>query len=141
MNPTIEELNRFSAEAIKLANPDKVFVNDKSIVIQGCVYFWKHARIKTSVDSSEWWNPAEDLSQGWKWFVPVLIKNKHDVKLLVTENISRDYGLCCQLNFPQSVKMETWTDKDAAYALAYAFCKAMKPKKYLTWVEKQEKNS
>jgi len=130
MNPTPEQLDLFSAEVFGWTPDEDNILSDK---------FYLGGKAKQN--HYELWRPSTDLSQAWREFVPVLKEKKWGLTLEPCPT----YKIYCDIWFMDPFgkgKMPIKSakgieDDDPAYALTYAFCKALEPEGYLEWKEQQ----
>lgn len=135
MNPTTEQLDTWSAEALGWENG-----GNGGVTPEGFVCWVKDYRDGVEIKETEFtWHPSTDLSQAWREFVPVLKGAGWRLEL-------RDPGFAEVWNDDlrlgvHSGKMDDLLgdtdDQKAAYALTYAFVQAVEPKGYLKWIEDQ----
>jgi len=135
LNPTLEQLNQWSAEA-------KGWTEKKGIPKDCCTFghYWAKED-----DTFAWnvftWRPSTKLNLAWLEF---------------SKSLEEEYFLDgCSLylsptgsgKFCEKTKKITWIltpkylpeDKKAAYTLTYAFVQAMEPKSYLEWRSNENK--
>ena len=133
MNPTNEQLDAWSAEALGCITRN---VMDGKGWLRNGVLFYLKAN----------WHPSTNLSQAWREFVPVLYGKRMLVALAKgfdEENkIEKDAATIVTDNGDgrawDTDGIGETVDQKAAYALTYGFVQAMESKSYLEWKAKNE---
>lgn len=122
MKPTTEQLNKWAAEALEWK------------LIKAKNYPWYEKDGVRTYDLFAW-RPATDLSQAWRELLPILTNGNYvgtinlvDNKLKIKSTISREV----YISKPDYVQPG---DKQAAYAITYAFVQALADKSpgYQAW--------
>lgn len=140
MNPSSEQLDKWSAEAMGWELRPTNWDNDQGWWLKDGVYALGHNDMEraNAESTTTAWKPSTDLSQAWQEFSPVLLKMNYQIILYQDPDENPECELCADRKFHLRTYMAIGTT--LSYALTYGFVQVMQPKSYLEWRKQNESN-